>query len=69
MDATEIGHLYQENIELRVMRFAILTDPPQFDRSETTDKGYINQGAILNNHADLVEQLYEESPPSHVIHI
>ena len=53
----------------RFVRFTILTDPPQFDRGETTDKGYINQRAVLNNHADLVEQLYEESPPPHIIQI
>jgi feruloyl-CoA synthase len=53
----------------RFVRFAILADPLQFDRGETTDKGYINQRAVLTNHAALVEQLYEESPPAHVIHV
>ncbi len=32
-----------------------------------TDKGSINQRAVLANRAKLVEELYAEAPPSHVI--
>jgi feruloyl-CoA synthase len=32
--------------------------PPSIDRSEITDKGYINQRAVLANRAALVERLY-----------
>lgn len=33
---------------------------PQMDRGEITDKGSINQRAVLENHAELVKNLYEE---------
>jgi feruloyl-CoA synthase len=32
-----------------------------------TDKGYINQAAVLANRAELVEKLYREPPPEGVI--
>jgi len=44
-----------------------LTVPPQLDANETTDKGYINQIAVLRNRADFVEQLYAEPAPAEVI--
>ncbi|HEX8731735.1 MAG TPA: AMP-binding protein, partial [Ktedonobacterales bacterium] len=51
----------------RFERCLLLTAPPQLDRNETTDKGYINQGAVLRNRADLVERLYQETPDAEVI--
>jgi feruloyl-CoA synthase len=51
----------------RFRRCLLLTHPPQLDRNETTDKGYINQGAVLRNRADLVERLYQEQPDAEVI--
>lgn len=44
----------------RIVRFAILPEPPQFDRGEMTDKGYINQRAVLRNNVELVETLYHD---------
>jgi feruloyl-CoA synthase len=44
----------------RIIRFTILTEPLQFDRGEATDKGYINQRAVLQSNAALVERFYEE---------
>ncbi len=37
-----------------------LTEPPSIDAGEITDKGYINQRAVLERRADFVEQLYAE---------
>ena len=51
----------------RVMRLAWLTAPLSIDAGELTDKGSINQRAVLGNYGDLVEQLYAEPPPPHVI--
>jgi feruloyl-CoA synthase len=48
-------------------RCLLLTTPPRLDYNETTDKGYINQIAVLRNRADLVEQLYQEQPGLEVI--
>lgn len=39
-------------------RAAMLTTPPSVDSGEITDKGYINQSAVLKARASLVEQLY-----------
>jgi len=48
-------------------RFMLLASPPRLDRGETTDKGYVNQAAVLTNRADLVVRLYSEPPPADVV--
>ena len=45
-------------------RVLLMTEPPQIDGNEITDKGYINQRAVLERRATLVEQLYSGSPES-----
>lgn len=42
----------------RVGSMMLLTDPPSLDAGEITDKGYINQGAVLSKRADAVDALY-----------
>jgi feruloyl-CoA synthase len=37
------------------------------DHQEVTDKGSINQRAVLARRAHLVDELYAESPGAHVI--
>jgi feruloyl-CoA synthase len=39
-------------------RLLVLTEPPSIDANEITDKGYINQRAVLERRTPLVEQLY-----------
>ena len=39
-----------------------MTEPPQIDGNEITDKGYINQRAVLERRATLVEELYSDAP-------
>jgi feruloyl-CoA synthase len=51
----------------RIERVMLLSVPPQLDANETTDKGYINQIAVLINRADMVERLYREPVLSEVI--
>lgn len=51
----------------RVTRIMFLEAPLSFDRGEVTDKGSINQRAVLRNRADLVENLWSEDP--RVIHL
>jgi feruloyl-CoA synthase len=51
----------------RIVRAIVLTDPLSMDAHEVTDKGSINQKAVLSNRAALVEDLYADPPPSHVI--
>ena len=46
----------------RVERALILEAPPSIDAGEITDKGSINQRAVLKHRAALVERLYAEPP-------
>ncbi|WP_150287010.1 feruloyl-CoA synthase [Rhabdaerophilum calidifontis] len=46
----------------RVQRLMLLAEPPSLDASEITDKGSINQRAVLARRAALVEALYAEPP-------
>jgi feruloyl-CoA synthase len=43
----------------RVARTHVLAEPPSIDKGEVTDKGSINQRAVLAHRASLVEALYE----------
>ena len=45
----------------RVTRALVLIDPPSFDRGEITDKGSINQRAVLSHRADTVERLHADT--------
>jgi feruloyl-CoA synthase len=51
----------------RIERVMLLSVPPQLDANETTDKGYINQIAVLINRADMVERLFMEPVVAEVI--
>ncbi|HXV63279.1 MAG TPA: hypothetical protein VEK15_21450 [Vicinamibacteria bacterium] len=42
----------------------ILIEPPSVDDGEITDKGHINQRAVLRRRAGLVEQLYDDTDPA-----
>ncbi len=46
----------------RVCRAVLLADPPSLDVGEVTDKGSINQRAVLAHRAALVEKLYSGEP-------
>jgi feruloyl-CoA synthase len=48
-------------------RVLILAEPPSIDAGEITDKGYINQRAVLERRAALVEALYGKPPSPGVI--
>jgi feruloyl-CoA synthase len=42
----------------RVERAIVLDEPPSLDGGELTDKGTVNQRAVLDRRASLVERLY-----------
>ena len=50
-----------------IARAIILDEPPSADAGEVTDKGSINQRAVLSRRAQLVEDLYADPPPPHVM--
>ncbi|MGH6727063.1 MAG: feruloyl-CoA synthase, partial [Pseudolabrys sp.] len=53
----------------RVVRAILMAEPPSMDKGEMTDKGSINQRAVLANRAALVDELYATPLSSAVIAI
>ncbi len=51
----------------RVAKLILMAEPPSMDKSEATDKGSINQRAVLSNRAALVDELYAAPPSARVI--
>ena len=43
----------------RIARMCLLAEPPTIDRGEVTDKGSINQRAVLAHRADTVAKLHD----------
>jgi feruloyl-CoA synthase len=51
----------------RIQRLLLLEVPPSIDAAEITDKGSINQRAVLDRRAALVEELYAATPSSRTL--
>ena len=51
----------------RVERLVVMARPADMDGGEITDKGYVNQRQVLINRSTLVELLYAQPVPAHVI--
>jgi feruloyl-CoA synthase len=51
----------------RITRAVLLDTPLSIDRGEVTDKGSVNQRAVLENRAELIEAIYSDLPAPHVI--
>ena len=45
----------------RVARIILLTEPPSLDAGEITDKGYVNQRAVLERRREALDALYAET--------
>lgn len=54
---------------MRIWRVLLLAEPPSMDAGEITDKGYVNQRAVLARRADAVETLYAPELAPHVVQI
>jgi len=52
-----------------VARAMLMAQPPSIDAHETTEKGSINQKAVLANRAALVDLLFAEPPSADVIEV
>lgn len=48
-------------------RALLLREPPGIDAGEITDKGYINQRAVLSRRAEQVERLFAAGPDAEII--
>ena len=51
----------------RITRAALIDTPMSIDRGEITDKGSINQRAVLDHRSHLIDELYSPTPAAHVI--
>jgi len=51
----------------RITRAVLLDTPLSIDRGEVTDKGSINQRAVLDARDRLIDALYSQAPPATVI--
>jgi feruloyl-CoA synthase len=51
----------------RITRVALIDTPLSIDRGEVTDKGSINQRAVLDHRSHLIDELYSPTPAAHVI--
>src|SRR6266849_3419322 len=51
----------------RVARAVLIDTPLSIDRGEVTDKGSVNQRAVLDHRSRLIEELYSPTPAAHVI--
>ncbi len=52
-----------------VTRAVLMEEPPSLDAGEMTDKGSLNQRAVLDNRAALVEELYSAAESPHILRI
>jgi feruloyl-CoA synthase len=50
-------------------RALVMSEPPSIDANEITDKGYINQRAVLERRAAAIEALHADSSSSEVIRL
>lgn len=53
----------------RVRRAVLLTEPPSLDANEITDKGSINQRAVLESRAAIVDEIYGAAPSERVLRL
>ncbi|HSA91102.1 MAG TPA: feruloyl-CoA synthase [Burkholderiales bacterium] len=53
----------------RITRAMVLEEPPSLDAGEATDKGSINQRAVLTRRKPLVEELFRDPPSAKVLWI
>ncbi|MGM5024034.1 AMP-binding protein [Tardiphaga sp. 367_B4_N1_1] len=52
---------------MRIGRAMLMREPPSMGDGEITDKGYLNQRAVLNRRKALVDKLFSELPPAEII--
>lgn len=57
----------QQGASMRIERFALLVEPPSMQAYEVTDKGSLNQRAVIERRAVDVKALFASPCPSHVV--
>jgi feruloyl-CoA synthase len=56
-----LKHFSAEPSSTRIARVMVMAEPPSIDANEITDKGYMNQRAVLERRAALVQKMYSET--------
>ena len=51
----------------RIVRALLLDEPPSAEANEITDKGYVNQSAVLSRRSADVDRLYAAMPDEQVL--
>ena len=59
LEAYNVEH---QSSSTRIARALLMVEPPNIDANEITDKGYLNQRAVLARRAGLVKKLYSDDP-------
>ena len=69
LDGLARHNVASQGSSMRIARCMLMTEPPSIDADEITDKGYLNQRAVLAKRAALVERLHRRPVPDDVIEI
>lgn len=59
----------QSGSSTRIARAILVAEPPTIDGNEITDKGYINQRAVLERRAEVVARLHADAPGDDILEI
>jgi feruloyl-CoA synthase len=62
-------HATSPGTSTQIKRAILMAEPPSMDKGEMTDKGSINQRAVLTNRSALVDELYASPVSSRIIQI
>jgi feruloyl-CoA synthase len=57
----------QRGSSTAIGRVLLMVEPPSIDANEITDKGYLNQRAVLEHRRDMVARLYANQASPDVI--
>ncbi|WP_227747214.1 AMP-binding protein [Paraburkholderia franconis] len=66
-EALRVHNQRHTGSSMRVRRVLLLREPPSSDAGEITDKGYVNQRAVLARRSGAVEALYAEPPSADIV--
>ena len=61
----DYNEIYYSNSK-RIGRFAIIPEQPSIEKNEITDKGYLNQRALLANWSELIDKMHAQESKSSI---
>ena len=69
MDALKRWNSQNTGQSTRIRRVLLLGDAPSIDANEITDKGYINQRAVLKHRKAELERLFDSKQHPNIIDV